>query len=210
MDESRNSFSLATSVLARAQSVAGVLHERKNKGNALRLIKASATLKTEVDRLLAASVEEARRGGVTWQEVGDTLNISRQAAYQRFGQATDPRTGKTVPKDISATAVKRAETVFMQLSAGSPELVYADFDEQMSSAMTVKALGDMWASLLATLGTLESIGEPAAHRVGELSVIDIPLSFEVGHMIGKVSLHQDGRIAGLFILNAPDGQSTNS
>lgn len=209
MDESRASFSIAAATLARAQAVAGLLHARESRGTALRLVDAAAALKVEAEKLLASSVDDARRAGATWQEVGETLNISRQAAYQRFGQAVDPRTGKAVVKDVPASAVERARAVFVQLAAGAPEEVFADFDDRMQSAMAPEALGDTWASVLAAVGALEATGEPATHRVSGLVVVDVPLTFEAGEMAGRVTLRDDGRIAGLFILNVPESSASD-
>ena len=31
--------------------------------------------------------------GRTWQEIGDLLGVTRQAAFQRYGKPIDPRTG---------------------------------------------------------------------------------------------------------------------
>lgn len=41
-------------------------------------------LAAEAERLLALEVELARKNGVTWQEVGDALGVSKQAAHDRF------------------------------------------------------------------------------------------------------------------------------
>lgn len=38
-----------------------------------------------VDGVLRATVQRARAAGRTWQEIGDLLGTSRQAAFQRFG-----------------------------------------------------------------------------------------------------------------------------
>jgi hypothetical protein len=38
---------------------------------------------------LRLSVEQARAAGHTWQELGDVLGVSRQAAFQRFGHPVD-------------------------------------------------------------------------------------------------------------------------
>jgi hypothetical protein len=38
-----------------------------------------------VDDVLRATVQRARAAGRTWQEIGDLLGTSRQAAFQRFG-----------------------------------------------------------------------------------------------------------------------------
>jgi hypothetical protein len=203
MDESRSAFSVATAVLARAQALAGVLHREDSQANALRLVEAAAGVKADADRLLVASVDDARRVGATWQAIGTTLGISRQAAYQRFGQAVDPRTGRPVVKNVPVETVERAKSVFHQAALGDVEAVCADFDDQMSAAMTPEALGETWASVLAAVGQLESMGDASAQRVNGMYVVDVPLEFEAGSMIGKVSFRETGEIAGLFILNAP-------
>lgn len=42
---------------------------------------------SEAEAALAAAVRSLRANGYTWAEVGRDLNISRQAAQQRFGGA---------------------------------------------------------------------------------------------------------------------------
>ena len=55
------------------------------------------SLQALADEALAHLVTDARNRGITWQNIGDALGISRQAAFQRFGTAIDPRTGKAKP-----------------------------------------------------------------------------------------------------------------
>jgi hypothetical protein len=212
MDESRSALSAATAVLAHTQALAGILHREDSQENALHLVSGAAAVKAGADRLLAASVDDARRAGATWQAVGSALGITRQAAYQRFGQATDPRTGRPVVNEVSSETVEKARSVFAQLARGDAEAVCAQFDEQMSAAMGPQALGDTWASVLAAVGHLESTGDPVTQRVDGMSVVDIPLEFEAGSMVGRVAFRDQGQIAGLFILNAaastPDAGGT--
>lgn len=39
-----------------------------------------------LDKMIPELVDEARMNGGSWQEVGDALGISRQAAWERFGK----------------------------------------------------------------------------------------------------------------------------
>ncbi|WP_034488280.1 hypothetical protein [Actinomadura oligospora] len=39
---------------------------------------------------LRGTVGTARSSGLTWQEIGDALGITRQAAFQRFGRPNEP------------------------------------------------------------------------------------------------------------------------
>lgn len=45
----------------------------------------TAALMAGVENLLQARVDAARRHGRTWQEIGDALGVSRQAAQQKYG-----------------------------------------------------------------------------------------------------------------------------
>ncbi len=53
----------------------------------------ASTMAATAAAALRLSVERAREAGRTWQELGDVLGVSRQAAFQRFGHPVDPRTG---------------------------------------------------------------------------------------------------------------------
>ena len=47
-------------------------------------LRAVVALRRLTDRLEAAQVTAARRGGWTWQQIGDALGISRQAVHKRY------------------------------------------------------------------------------------------------------------------------------
>ena len=46
--------------------------------------------------------------GHIWQEIGDALGTSRQAAFQRFGRPVDPRTGVPMSENLLPGADRRA------------------------------------------------------------------------------------------------------
>jgi len=50
----------------------------------LRAIRAARDALTAADLHMRQAVHEARRQGVTWQQVGDTLGTTRQSAQERF------------------------------------------------------------------------------------------------------------------------------
>ncbi|HEY8718907.1 hypothetical protein [Pengzhenrongella sp.] len=47
-------------------------------------IRAARDALNDADLHLRQAVHEARRQGVTWQQVGDTLGTTRQSAQERF------------------------------------------------------------------------------------------------------------------------------
>jgi hypothetical protein len=47
------------------------------------------------------------------------------------------------------------------------------------------------------------MGEGSARQAADLTIVDIPMSFEAGEMKGRVVYDEDGRVTGLFVLR-PD------
>ena len=152
------------------------------------------------DEALAAAVDAARATGVTWQAIGDVLGTSRQAAFQRFGHPVDPRTGELMDTSTLAGAGSLASELFTLIAAGKWAEASADFDDTMRAAVPVDKLAEGWAQGAATVGAFESQGEPFVRGADGLTVVDVPLSFEAGEMVGRVAFSPGGKIAGLFLL----------
>lgn len=70
------------------QLVAAVADEDRP---AIERLVAGAALRTHLDRLLPRLADTARsEEGHSWASIGDALDISRQAAQQRFGKKVRP------------------------------------------------------------------------------------------------------------------------
>lgn len=66
----------------------------------MELMQQDATTVRHLTRAIAETVTSARNHGATWQEIGDALAITKQAAQQRFGHknhwtAADTAAGQT-------------------------------------------------------------------------------------------------------------------
>jgi hypothetical protein len=164
-------------------------------------IRHALDVRRQADLVLAAAVDAARAAGCTWQQVGDVLGTSRQAAFQRFGHPVDPRTGQTMDKTTLDHADARALELFTALAAGGWEDAGRDFDPTMAEALPPAKLADTWATVVGTVGAHERAGEPFVRRQGDYTVVDVPLTFEAGDMTGRVSFRADGTVAGLFVLD---------
>lgn len=196
---------LATRVEQAAEILADALRHASALPSGLSAVRLAVDLRQVADQALAACVRRARDAGHTWQELGDTLNTTRQAAFQRFGRPagpadTDPTTGRTMTEEILPGAAERALAVFTALFEARDEEIAADFDETMRSQLPIGKLGEVRAQLADLIGRYEYPGEPFARLIGKHTVIDVPLSFEAGEMNGRVSYGQDGKISGLFVL----------
>jgi uncharacterized protein DUF3887 len=196
----RDPLAEATADLARAAQRLedGAEHDRADP---LAGIRHALDVRRQADLVLAAAVDAARAAGCTWQQVGDVLGTSRQAAFQRFGHPVDPRTGQAMDRTTLDRADARALEIFTALAAGRWEAAGADFDPAMAQALPAAGRADAWAAVVGLVGAYERAGEPSVRRQGDHTVVDVPLVFEAGDMTGRVSFHADGKVAGLFVLD---------
>jgi hypothetical protein len=195
---------LATQVEQAAQLLADALRDATGLSGALTSVRLAVALRQAADQALAACVRQARDSGRTWQELGDTLNTTRQAAFQRFGRPSetiaDPRTGRPDSEELLPDAAERALGLFGAFFQGRDEQVAADFDETMRAQLPIAKLSEVRMQLWDTVGRYQRAGEPFVRRIGSHTVVDVPLEFEAGPMKGRLAYDREGRVAGLFVL----------
>ena len=79
----------------------------------LDLVRRAQGLDDLAEQVLRLCVQQSRDAGHTWQEIGDLLGVTRQAAFQRFGKPIDPRTGQPMDKTVRmADAAERAVALY--------------------------------------------------------------------------------------------------
>ncbi|WP_460441485.1 DUF3887 domain-containing protein [Amycolatopsis stemonae] len=161
-------------------------------GEALRKVRdAEATLRDAVDA--------ARAAGHTWQEIGDLLGTSRQAAFQRFGRPVDPATGVSMTELKPPDAIHRAEGLVAELVGCQWHEVRRDFDDRMQAAVGEDELRLAWAQVAGAVGRYEGMGEPYARSTGDYTVVHMPLAFEAGERTVQVTYRENGQVVGLWI-----------
>ena len=72
----------------------------------LDLVSLALAARSETDALLRATISSARSAGCTWEAIGHVLDMSRQAAQQRYGGEVTalPRAGGTILRLAPLTA----------------------------------------------------------------------------------------------------------
>jgi Protein of unknown function (DUF3887) len=142
--------------------------------------------------------------GHTWQDIGDALGATRQAAFQRFGRPIDPRTGDPMSQAVLPDAGDRAIAIFSNWVQGRyDDVAAADFDATMTAELPIEKIAAAWAQIIGMVGAYQRMGEPFVRQFGDYTVVDIPMEFEASEMKGRVAFNTDGQVSGLFILN-PD------
>lgn len=152
----------------------------------------------EAQDLLRAAVDRARAGGHTWQEIGEVVGTTRQAAFQRFGRPVDPRTGQAMTAGLP-DAAERALALLSEYAAARFDRVRDDFDETMRRELGTEQLATVWAMVVGSVGAFERFGEPVVHAAGDLTVVDVLMHFEAGRGVAQVSFRREGTVAGLYL-----------
>ena len=152
------------------------------------------------DQLLHTAVDRVRTGGHTWQEIGEVLGTTRQAAFQRFGRPVDPRTGSPMADNLLPGATERASALLADLAAGNYPAVRRELSTEIASRLSARRLAAVWAHMAGLVGAYAGLGRAHAYQAGDVTVVDVSLSFEAGDVTGRVSYDRDGRVVGLFLL----------
>jgi hypothetical protein len=155
------------------------------------------------DQVLRLCVQQARDAGHTWQEIGDLLGVTRQAAFQRFGKPIDPRTGEPMDRTVHmADAAERAVAIVKDVLEGRMDDARKSFNAEVMTAFTDEKRGSALATVAGLVGEFDAFGEgdPFVRRIGDHTVVDIPLRYEAGDMKARVAFDEDAKVAGLFIL----------
>jgi hypothetical protein len=153
-----------------------------------------------IDEGMRAAVQRARDAGHTWAEIGQVLGTTRQAAFQRFGRPTDPRTGQPMVLSMLPGAADRGAALFADLAAGRWADACRDFGERMASKLDADRLAASWARLAGMIGQLEEMGKPTAFQAADVTVVEVPLYFEAGERTGRVTYDRGGKVVGLFFV----------
>jgi hypothetical protein len=153
--------------------------------------------------VLKLAVQQCRDAGHTWQEIGDLLGVTRQAAFQRFGKPIDPRTGEPTDKTVHMPdAARRAVQVVTEILEDHLDEARPSFNAQVLAAFTDEVRGSAMATVAGLVGAFEGFGaaEPFVRRIGDHTVVDVPLRYEAGEMKARVAFDTDEKVAGFFIL----------
>ena len=151
---------------------------------------------------LALLVAAARERGASWQQVGDALGTTRQAAFQRFGAPLDPRTGETMTRTSVPGAADKASALFTAIAEHRWSDATADFSDTVRKGLGETGLADAYANVVALAGELEKQAAPELLELAGVTVVEVPLWHEAADLTGRVSFAPDGSVVGLWFVPA--------
>lgn len=174
------------------------------EGFATQRIEIAAELKSVSDQTLHDSVDQARAQNVSWQQIGDVLGISRQAAFQRFRNTNDPKGNSSMKTRDNTAMIPKAEAIYRHLEGGDYDSVGRQMTFIAHRILNEKKVMGVWGEATAMVGALESVGESFARPSGSNVVVESPLAFEAGDLVGRIAFNRRNKIVGMLILRAED------
>lgn len=160
---------------------------------------------------LQETVDLARASDVSWAEIGRALQITRQAAFKRFGHPRDPRTGGEMKPRSAHGVLELTERVFRCIDAGDYGAVHAVLTPPTAAVVTEQVVLDTWARVVAEVGNLVGFEDTgielgdgtrldASQEVLGTVVGDTTLRCEAGEMRGRVAVDDDGMVVGILVV----------
>ncbi|WP_427924228.1 DUF3887 domain-containing protein [Streptomyces sp. cg40] len=206
VDSPRTLAALSALLSEQASGLAEAVGSPLSSPAYLDLVRGARDVDRLAEQVLKLCVQQCRDAGHTWQEIGDLLGVTRQAAFQRFGKPIDPRTGEPMDKTVRMSdAAERAVAIVTAVLEGRMDEARQSFDARVLEAFTDEVRGDGLAAVAGLVGEFEGFGEgePFVRRIGDHTVVDIPLRYEAGDMKARVAFDTDEKVAGIFVL-APE------
>jgi len=167
-------------------------------------------------RALDAAVQEARAQGRTWAEIGEELNMTRQAAFKRFGRPVDPSTGEGLPRRGVADVAAITERVFTLIAAAD----YAELGKILhplaARELTPAVIAPVWRSVLTEIGALQGFSGarvelPSGEEIGSdeqvigVVICEITLECEAGIVLGRVAVDEQALVTGILVFPEEHG-----
>jgi hypothetical protein len=162
-----------------AQTVADVLHRsgEDTEGSVIAAIAATRSLSVIVEDTMRALVAQARAERRTWNEIGEVLRVTRQAAFQRFGSAEVAlESPSTRPLKQAA---KRTSALLADFLGGRWDEVEKDFTPKMRQFVPRETLVATKARVDGLWGPLIEGGAAVVTVIDGFTVVHLPLKFEM-------------------------------
>lgn len=192
--------------------------------NHLKRIRQAAIGVEEASGELEVSVAQARQAGYSWTDIGDVLGISRQAAFKRFGKATDPATDDVTDLGAASHLGDIAEKFWNHVANDEEAEGMAMLSRAARKLLPWSEIMKTWTAIVTEMGSLESVddGEVVPYKgrvrdsnkestqpgifskaVGKVmgwTIYVHELNFEAGDIMGRIAFNRNDQIDGFLLL----------
>lgn len=154
----------------------------------------------EANARVDEAVIEARATGATWQQIGSILNISKQAASQRYGSTGTVYAANSL-ESIQKELNQLTEELFAALNHGDYERAHSLMTYVTARRLSKRKISDIWQQTLDVCGTFIEVHKTVTEYRGRDYVLTYRLRHALGEPVGQISFNQSHKITGLVIFN---------
>lgn len=166
---------------------------------------------------LQQAVTDARAQGRTWADIGKELEMSRQAAFKRFGKPVDPENGEHITPRSVRGLQERTEKVFTLIAGGSYDDLGLLMNAQTAQELPAPPIADTWRSALSEVGALQCCSDSGLELPGGAPLDEdeqiigtvigtTTLECEAGQLRGRVAFDERSQVVGLLIVPLDHGR----
>ncbi|MCQ9173120.1 DUF3887 domain-containing protein [Corynebacterium amycolatum] len=166
---------------------------------------------------LEDAVAQARTAGHSWAEIGNVLNISRQAAFKRFGSVQNPVSGELMTATKTTHIAELGEKFLRHIINGeeaetvsmiSPKLrkdlpwstIYSVWEDVLTETGAFESFDDTQVTSLGGTRTKEPTSQKLLSKILGTSLVITTLKHEAGEWMARVAFDRHENVIGLLIL----------
>lgn len=180
----------------RAAELAARLADPLDAEGVVAALRQAEELKYLADDLLVATAGRAHDAGLSWQDIGIQLGISRQAAFQRFAGGSSADGGR---RREDSDLLDQVRKLFAAIDAGDLERIGAEFTPRMLAQVPPSTVTGLWDEAVDSLGAFGRLTAVTVRRNGSTRFVHCSLVFADGVLDGRVAVDRSGKVAGLLI-----------
>jgi hypothetical protein len=197
---------MALTLTTNAELLAGILRGTDRPDDAvIAALGATRSLGLILEDIVRSLVVQARAEGRSWAEVGEALNVTRQASFQRFGGTEAPESIGGGASEPLPEAGERAVELLEQFLREAWDGLRSTFDDTMLQRCSVDLLASVRRKVAEDIGDFDTYGDPAIAVVAGYTVVNVPMTFQLGDRLGRVAFNGYGQVSGFFLL-PPDAR----
>lgn len=152
----------------------------------------------EASAQLDEAVRRARQSGATWQQIGDAMGVTKQAASQRFQQASRKLTDKSLDS-IAEEVGQITDSFFAALNREDISTLHSLMTYMTARQLSQRKILSVWHQTKEACGDFIEISNSRLEHNGTSFVYTYRLRHQRGEPVGQLLFNMRQQIIGWVI-----------
>ncbi|WP_346845227.1 hypothetical protein [uncultured Rothia sp.] len=143
-------------------------------------------------------VQQARQNGATWQQIGDAIGITKQAASQRFHRSPAEHSEASLQK-IQEELNTLAEEAFSTLARNDIDHLHSLMTYLTARQLSKRQVSKVWNQVVEHCGEYIELNNSRIEHSANSFILTYRLRHEHGEPVGQILFNTRKQITGLVI-----------